>query len=402
MSNAPAIAVTPAPTPADAIMSEGAAALEARLEWRSACASHVDRIVVAPNALQADGRWLAAADVLQYSDEVALDATPWCQPAGLEPIELAPAEFRPRVEPVRGRFYPRQAFGRLLGGPRDLRPVRLIARDAQTGRLRVDPNHPLAAAAPRLLLHRSAHPAAPGVRLAELFDGPGMQRCADDPAVTYFAGSACARQDEAGDVGFYATPRLTRHLDAQCRAALAGLYAPLLQPGMRLLDLMSSWDSHLPEATAGLRVSGLGMNQEELAANPRLAERVVQDLNTCPTLPWADASFDGVINTASIEYLTRPASVIAEVLRVLRPGGVFAISFSDRWFPSKAIRVWSELHAFERLGLVLSLLSQAGFDKLQTETLRGVKRPAHDKYSAQRNYADPLFAVWGRKSNQGR
>jgi SAM-dependent methyltransferase len=139
------------------------------------------------------------------------------------------------------------------------------------------------------------------------------------------------------------------------------------------------------------------MNAEELAANPRLTARVVQDLNVSPELPWHDDSFDCVVNTASIEYLTRPLEVVGEVRRVLRPGGVFAVSFSDRWFPSKAIRVWSELHPFERLGLVLSLLLQAGFGDLQTETLRGVKRPDDDRHIGQRNFSDPLFAVRGRK-----
>ena len=89
---------------------------------------------------------------------------------------------------------------------------------------------------------------------------------------------------------------------------------------MRVLDLMASFDSHLPEAPADQQVSGLGMNAEELAANPRLTARVVQDLNVSPALPWGDDTFDCVVNTASIEYLTRPREVIGKVRRVLRPG----------------------------------------------------------------------------------
>jgi SAM-dependent methyltransferase len=85
------------------------------------------------------------------------------------------------------------------------------------------------------------------------------------------------------------------------------------------------------------------------------------------------------------------------VRRVLRPGGVFAVAFSDRWFPPKAIRVWRQIHPFERLALVLGLLLQAGFRDLHSETLRGVRRPQDDKYSSQREFSDPLFAVWGRK-----
>jgi SAM-dependent methyltransferase len=371
--------------------------LEARLEWRSPMAGHVDRLVINRSALQADGRWLAAGEALNRSAEVSLDPTPWCQPAGLPPIEIDLGAFRPRVELVAGRFYPRLAFGRLLGSARDTRPVRLIACDPQTKLWRIDPNHPLAADSVRMFLRQTDDAAAPGIRLAELFDGPGMQRLPDDPAATYFPTGALQREDNAADTDFYARPRLTQHLDAHCRAGIANLYGRLLQPGMRVLDLMSSIASHRPDTPADLQVSGLGMNPDELSSNPRLAERVVRDLNACATLPWRDDNFDCVFNTASIEYLVQPAAVLAEVRRVLRPGGVFAVTFSDRWFPPKAIRVWRQIHPFERLALVLGLLLQAGFRDLHSETLRGVRRPQDDKYSSQREFSDPLFAVWGRK-----
>ena len=372
-------------------------ALEARLEWRSPLAAHVDRLVVGPSALQADGRWLAAGEALRRTGEAAIDPGPWCQPCGQAHLELRRGDFRPRVALVAGRFYPRLAFGNLPGSAGDLRPVRLLAIDPETAILRLDPNHPLAASTARLSLRQSPYPAAPGVGLAELFTGPGMQCPPPDPAAAYFPAGAFQRQDDSSDAAFYAAPRLMQHLDANCRIASADFHARLLQPGIRVLDLMSSCDSHLPAAPADLQVSGLGMNAEELAANPRLAARVVQNLNVSSVLPWGDDSFDCVVNTASIEYLTRPFEVISEVRRVLRPGGVLAVSFSDRWFPTKAIRVWSELHPFERLGLVLSLLSQAGFGELQSETLRGVARPRDDKYIGQRNFSDPLFTAWGRK-----
>jgi SAM-dependent methyltransferase len=165
---------------------------------------------------------------------------------------------------------------------------------------------------------------------------------------------------------------------------------------MRVLDLMSSWVSHLPDAPADLAVTGLGMNAAELAANERLKARVVHDLNADPRLPFADAAFDLVICTASVEYLIRPQTVFTEVRRVLRPGGHFVVTFSDRWFPSKAIRVWSELHPYERLGLVLWLLRETGHTELHSETLRGLRRPEDDPHSGERDYSDPLFAVWGR------
>lgn len=371
-------------------------ALEARLEWRSSFGLHVDRLRFSGSALQADGRWLDAGRALGGVDEVRLDAAPWCLPAGQATVELAPDAFRPRNEMRAGRFYPRLAFGGLLGNARDPRPVRLLATGSASACWRLDPNHPLAAAGAGLSLRRAQEAPAPGIRFAELFDGPGMQAPPADPTGAYFSATDFSRQDPADDACFYAAPRLTQHLDARCRADIAHLYGRLLRPGMKVLDLMSSGDSHLPAEIGGLRVSGLGMNAAELEANPRLAERRVRDLNTTTDLPWPDGSFDCVLCTASIEYLVRPVQVLDEARRVLRPGGVLAISFSDRWFPTKAIRVWSEIHPFERMGLVLSLLRQAGFDDLNTESLRGTLRPADDKYIGRRRFADPLFAVWGR------
>ena len=369
-------------------------AIEARLDWHSAAARHVDRLIVPDNACLADGRWAKAAEAARREGQVELDATPWLQPAGQAPAALPRAHFRMRAVPVPGRFYPRAAFAELAQGPRDLRPVRVIAADAAT--LEVAPNHPLAGLNPRLRFSATTAEPAPGTRLQELFDGPGLQNPPADPVAAYLGLDGLARQDEAADAQFYGPPRLIQHLDAACRAEITRIYGGVLGPGARVLDLMTSWDSHLPESAGDLHVAGLGMNREELAANPRLAERVVKDLNERPELPWGDGVFDTVLCTASVEYLLHPRAVLAEVRRVLRPGGVFAVSFSDRWFPTKAIRIWSELHPFERLGMVLSLFRLAGFVELETHTLRGLKRPEDDKYADQRAFADPLFAVWGR------
>jgi SAM-dependent methyltransferase len=274
-----------------------------------------------------------------------------------------------------------------------MRAARLLAVSADTHR--VDPNHPLAGIPAKLVFRAVAQEPTRGVRMVDLFDGPGMQSPAQTPEETYFQPDFFTRQDAASDDVFYSRPRLTHHLDATCRAEIRALYGRFLQPGQRVLDLMSSWVSHLPETSVELQVAGLGMNADELAKNPRLAERVVQDLNAQAELPWPDASFDVVICTASIEYLLQPAAVMAQVRRVLKPGGVCIVTFSDRWFPSKAIKVWSELHPFERLGLVLALFQAAGFTDLHSETVRGLKRPDDDKYADQRLYSDPLFAAWG-------
>ncbi|MEW6677548.1 MAG: methyltransferase domain-containing protein [Pseudomonadota bacterium] len=369
--------------------------IEARLEWSSQVATHVDRLILPDSALLASGRWAEAGRRLQAGETVvALDALPWCQPAGLSLAQVPLAHFRLRDAPVPGRCYPRMAFSDLAQGPRDLQPVRLL--EVTEGHCRVDPNHPLAACQPQLTLAATAMMPAPGQRMAELFDGPGLQVPPQTSAMAYFGPGALERQDDGEDARFYAEPRFVQHLDGACRGAIRALYGRFLAPGSRVLDLMASWDSHLPEALADLFVAGLGMNGAELEANERLSERVVKDLNQRAGLPWGDAQFDGVVCTASIEYLLRPGAVLAEVRRVLRPGGICLVTFSDRWFPTKAIQVWSQLHPFERSALVLSLFREAGFTDLHTESLRGLARPEDDKYSDQRRCADPLFAIWGQ------
>lgn len=369
-------------------------AIEASIEWHGPRARHVDRMVVAATSLQGDGRWLAAASGLPPDGEAWLDAAPWCQPSGQRLTGLTVADFLPAEPPRAGRHYPARAFGRALGSPRDLRPVRLAAIDAAAGRLVVDPNHPLAGSEVRLGLRRSRRIPAAGLRLAELFVGPGMQFTPPDPESAWLGEDAFGREDDSADAAFYAEPRLVQHLDAACRAEVGACYGRLLRPGMRVLDLMASHDSHLAP-DAGVELAGLGMNAAELEANPRLAWRVRQDLNAEPTLPWPDASFDGAVCTAAIEYLVAPVAVLAEVRRVLRPGGFVAVGFSDRWFPPKAIRAWGRLHPFERHGLVIGWLHRAGFRELHGETLRGIARPADDRWIAQRAFADPLFAAWG-------
>ena len=152
------------------------------------------------------------------------------------------------------------------------------------------------------------------------------------------------------------------HIDDATIAALTDYYRDVLPPGGAILDLMSSWVSHLPEA-ARLplgRVVGLGMNAEELAANARLTSFDMVDLNATPRLPYPDASFDAVLCAVSIQYLTRPLEVFAETARVLRPGGRVAVATSHRCFPTKAIRAWHVLPPRDRLAAIALYLERAG------------------------------------------
>ena len=161
-----------------------------------------------------------------------------------------------------------------------------------------------------------------------------------------------AQQDDRPDRAFYQEPRLVQHVDEQFRERLTDLYRRQLGAGDEVLDLMSSWVSHLPDELGLGRVAGHGMNEEELAANERLTEYFVQDLNETPGLPLETGAFDAALCAVSVQYLRYPEQVFAEVARVLRPGGIFIVSFSNRMFAQKAIRAWRTASGPGRLQLV--------------------------------------------------
>ena len=197
---------------------------------------------------------------------------------------------------------------------------------------------------------------------------------------------AFERLDEAPDALFHAEPRMAPHVDAGAQAALRGLYGELLAPGMRVLDLMSSCHSHLPEGL-DLHVRGHGMNGAELEANPALARRFVQDLNIDPVLPLHDRAFDAVLCAFAVQYLTRPTAALGEAARVLRPGGVVVVSFTEACFAAKAVTVWRVLGPEERARYVELAMAEA--DLADTER-RELVPPG--------GTGDPLWAVLGRKA----
>jgi SAM-dependent methyltransferase len=171
-----------------------------------------------------------------------------------------------------------------------------------------------------------------------------------------------AKLDETSDDFFYDAPRFVTHVDDGFIGQLRELYQQRLQPNARVLDLMSSWVSHLPEALPLAWVEGHGMNEAELARNPRLSHYFLQNLNENQTLPLADQSFDAVLNTVSVQYLQQPEKVFAELYRVLKPGGIVIVSFSNRMFYQKAIAAWRDNSESGRVELVKRYFrSVAGF-----------------------------------------
>jgi SAM-dependent methyltransferase len=193
------------------------------------------------------------------------------------------------------------------------------------------------------------------------------------------------RADPTPDPSFYSWPRLVTHIDDGATAGVGALYEELGLGG-EVLDLMGSWVSHFRAAPARLTV--LSMNAEELAANPMATTTVVHDLNAEPRLPFVDASFDAAVCCVSVDYLVRPVEVFADVARVVRPGGPFVCTFSNRCFPTKAIRGWLYATDDERCGIVQRYFDLAG----------GWGPPTSSRRTPPGHPGDPLLAVWAYRS----
>jgi SAM-dependent methyltransferase len=191
-----------------------------------------------------------------------------------------------------------------------------------------------------------------------------------------------ARVDGSDDRLFYAVDRKVTHIEDGAIETLRAFYGAVLPAGGRILDLMSSWRSHLPHEGLG-EVVGLGMNAAEMDDNPQLSAYRVHDLNAVPTLPFDDAAFDGCVCTVSVQYLTSPVEVFAEVRRVLGTGSgrLFAVAFSNRCFPTKAVAIWRYGSDADHVDLVRAYFSSAGFGSVEA-----VRLPSPD---------DPVFVVTG-------
>lgn len=199
------------------------------------------------------------------------------------------------------------------------------------------------------------------------------------------------RYDESPDTFFYEAPRFVTHIDDPAIAALTKYYKevfpPSNTPGVALLDMCSSWVSHFPAGYKQERIVGMGLNEEELKRNPVLTEYVVQDLNVIPTLPFEDNSFDVITNVVSIDYLTKPMEVVKEMCRILKPGGMAIISFSNRCFWTKAISIWTSTGDPDHVMIVGAYFHYAG----------GFEPPQAVDISPNPGCSDPMYIVYSRK-----
>ncbi|MEE4264931.1 MAG: methyltransferase domain-containing protein [Desulfobacteraceae bacterium] len=386
------------------------------LKWKSDGAAHTDgyqasriniwRDYIPPSLLAAiNGKQAGERFELQLTSD-AFDQNYTEQNL----IQIKGNQFDPqsalgaKAIPAVGRFYPRGILKSVAGVfSANVQPFRLV--HLSNGNMKVDFNHPLAGKGMVLsgivgkVENKGTERGGSSVDwLDVLTTGPGMQARWQSQQTDFFSDEAFARDDEMPDTVFYKEPRLVQHIDDTAIEIIRNTYGRFLKDDMDVLDLMSSWQSHLPEKLNLRRLAGLGLNELELKKNFRLGERVVQDLNLNPVLPFESDSFDAVVCTVSVEYLTHPLAVFEEVSRVLRAGGYFIVTFSNRWFPTKAIRIWKELHEFERMGMVLEYFMRSGrFKELQTYSFRGLPRPHDDKYFPDLVHSDPVYAVWGQK-----
>jgi hypothetical protein len=389
------------------------ATIEFSLKWNSGRAAHADRLLIPeidfrrdsfPGSMEQKLPQMQSGEQVEETFSPGELVEPW-KPSDLRKIPLGTFNSHYnnlRLTPHMGRFYPVALIAGATGHDHgDMRPFRVVEVGDET--LTVDLNHPL-----------SQYPLTVRATLLEPFTGteqrgggcqdiavmltqkgPGMQaRNGEGPAYDF----PLARADDKEDSLFYAMPRMVDHIDRKAVEILKSIHARYVKPGSRVLDLMTSWTSHLDMAGGEVAITGIGMNQQELDANPLLNDRLLQDLNKTPLLPFDDDSFDVVLCSLSVEYLISPRAVFAEVRRVLKPGGLFLNSFSERWFPTKAVTLWTEMHPFERIGMVLDHYIATRFDDLQTESVRGHFRPDDDKYRGMSPFSDPLYVVAGRKS----
>lgn len=321
-------------------------------------------------------------------------------------IDVKHRQWRPpgRIDdqpvPRLGRWYPQGILVDVDNIYRQSRqPMRVVGVDEQL--IGVDCNHPLANVTVTIRAHVdsvSKQNKERGGRCTDwleeaLGEGPGMQMLREFEHPDYHDPDRFSRSAERDDQLFYDRPRIINHIDFQAQRHLMSCTEKLVAAGDRVLDLMSSVNSHLPKNAI---VTGLGMNMEELQANELLHDRLVHDLNRNPLLPFAESSFDVVCCHLSFEYLLQPDRVVREIARVLRPGGVVIVSLSNRWFPEKVTRIWTKLHQFERAGYVLDYLRDH-FDDFATTSFRNWPRPEHDPHYFEQHLSDPLHVITGFK-----
>lgn len=310
------------------------------------------------------------------------------------------------IVPTVGRFYPRGMLEDVDDCFKmDNRPFRILDKTHKT--LKIDLNHPL-----------GTFPIKLSAQITDVFDanqqnggrcndiaetitsnGPGLQTLLVEKPFDFSQGMPFIRKIEEEDSIFYdSIDSSTPIVDQVSIEQLKQFYKNYLHDGCTILDLMAGSDSYLPENIKDINLTGLSIKEIDLQANKALSQYKIHDLNRQAKLPFNDQQFDSVICSFSIEYMTQPIAIFKEVARILKPGGFFLISFSERFYEMKAISLWDDLHIFERMGLVLEYYRQSGeFEQLHSESIRGLIRHEDDPFINKTVHSCPMFMLSGKR-----
>lgn len=369
--------------------------------WSSTHAGHTERYLatdvsftrdILPLGVKSRMRGLGIGD----STEFAMDMTevPPFKPGKVIGMSrtrfVGTPDLGRKLEPRIGRFYPKYYIDNVPGTrPDSDTPFRVVGTDRST--FKADLNHPMA---DREVMIRATvmdikPPSEGGGALRRwpdiFFKGPGMQARLEETPTDFLGWEPFRRKEDAGDAEYYAVSGRHDLMEAGAAERVRAVYAGAVGDGMDVLDLLAGRESHLPDDVTPAGVTGLGLNLADMETNPVLAQHVVHDVNENRELPFEDGAFDAIVCTAGVEYLTSPFELFEEAGRVLKPGGTFALAFTETWDDNKVVGVWPELYPFERMGLVSQYFVRSErFDAIHTLSARGGGVPA-------------VFSVQGRR-----
>lgn len=369
------------------------------LIWTSSHAVHRERYLaenvsftrdILPLGIKSRMRGLGEGDSVQ----IAMDMTevPPFKPGkvlDMPAVRFAgPPDVKRTVKPRLGRFYPKYYIDNVPGTrPDSQSPFRVTSVD-KAG-FKANLNHPMAGREVNIKaavaeIKPNASERGELRRWPDLLlTGPGMQARLPETPTDFLGLDPFRRKDETGDATYF-PGGTTDYVNTEAGERVRTIYSDFVENGMEILDLMAGDDSRLPREYSPDAVTGLGLDTKGMDANSALTERIIHDINDTPRLPFEDESFDAVLCTAGVEYLTSPFEVVEEAARVLKPGGICAFAFTDRWDDNKVIGIWPELYPFERMGLVSQYLIRSDrFEPIHTVSDRG-------------SACDSIFAVHAR------
>ncbi len=204
--------------------------------------------------------------------------------------------------------------------------------------------------------------------------------------------------DSSDDQSFYNHPRYVYHISESFRNRLTDIYSEYLYDHHVILDLMSSWVSHLPNNISYKKVIGHGMNDSELSSNKRLNSFWVQDLNKSQNLPIEDSSIDVGLIVAGWQYLQYPEKVSLELSRIIKANSLLIISFTNRAFWTKSPKIWSDSSEEKRVNYVKSVLFSTGW---RVEKIYNEKTYDKKFFGFYTSESDPFYSIIARndKSN---